>query len=803
MIEIRSDNDVEIGLNIKLFRNHCEQYGAKSAGLALLPREWTPAYVSVSTCLHKAWQGDRAALSQIIDLRPELEAWMQSVRSGPCDGFIVRSSGLDELMADRGKLLSVQVPANADFNCVHSAAVEIFEHAKDRGGAQSIAIVVQIYLIPDGAGHLSNEVRLSPTRNQWIYEVDVPTWLAPKGLNSKFAPRPDPTMALRVQGSLPHATMRSVGLWINDTVGPRAHIEWFVSRKNFWVAQIDLEWPELDEGINPLDSSESSAAHQPVPAAAKVFRAHQIGVSTPWKKLKNLEEFDFTENNSPCLYLATAADVHNSICAEDTALAEEINLLTASRAVIRMEVHSSRVKPFNLPRTDTVDGYAAVKWLREQIEEYRPLVDKDEEIAFILHAFLPAKAGVWAYADPGQPIAFVDALWGLPDGLQVLPHDAYQVDVRQKKVSAQKIRFKPRFLMETSDGTWKYVDVLRAKSRSSTLSDKDAIEIGVRTAAIAEKLQQRAQIMWFSGVEPQYGVGRNLPWFRAREMVDPAPRQSAKFPSFRISKHRDLDSVPLTPVALLLDPEAELIRDDTFLDAVIAKAMERRLPVEIQGSTLSHTYYRLFSAGVAVNPPKFGDYSRSRKRRVFVKLVRDKIPDQIKKGGEIVIEARLPKSDISFALLGKLIEEIREFQIAKNSSEAIEEMADIVEVLRAISTEFELGWDDIEASRIEKRKIRGGFDERRVLLETSLSKPDLQEEQLREISLQDFEQPHTVGECGLLFPYSALFSKVAQGRLDLNEYTLEISVRLAPQGVIVSVEQRRRSLSRETQLELF
>jgi predicted house-cleaning noncanonical NTP pyrophosphatase (MazG superfamily) len=597
--------------------------------------------------------------------------------------------------------------------------------------------------------------------------------------------------------------MRSVGLWINETVGPRAHIEWFVSRKNFWVAQIDLEWPELDEGINPLDSSESSTEHRPTPAAARVFSAHQIGVSTPWKKLKNLEEFDFAENNSPRLYLATAREVQNSVGVGDTALADEINLLTAGRAVIRMEVHSSRVKPFNLPRTDTVDGYAAVKWLKERIEEYRPLVDNDEEIAFILHAFLPAKAGVWAYADPGQPIAFVDALWGLPDGLQVLPHDAYQVDVRQKKVSAQKIRFKPRFLTETSDGTWKYVNVLRAKSRSSTLSDKDAIEIGVRTAAIAEKLQQRAQIMWFSGVEPQYSVGRNLPWFRARETVDPAPRQSAKFPSFRISRHRDLDSVPLTPVALLLDPEAELIRDDTFLDAVIAKALERRLPVEIQGSTLSHTYYRLFSAGVAVNPPKFGDYSRSRKRRVFVKLVRDKIPEQIKKGGEIVVEARLPKSDISFALLGKLIEEIREFQIAKNSPEAIEEMADIVEVLRAISTEFEIGWDDIEASRIRKRKMRGGFDERRVLLETSLSKPDLQEEQLREISLQDFEQPHTIGERGLLFPYSALFSKVAQGRLDLNEDTLEVSVRLAPQGIVVNVEQRRRSLSRETQLELF
>ena len=54
---------------------------------------------------------------------------------------------------------------------------------------------------------------------------------------------------------------------------------------------------------------------------------------------------------------------------------------------------------------------------------------------FLFHAFLPAKSAAWAYAKPNNPVEIVDSLWRLPDGLQVLPVDTYEVNTAQNKVA--------------------------------------------------------------------------------------------------------------------------------------------------------------------------------------------------------------------------------------------------------------------------------------------------------------------------------------------------------------------------------
>jgi len=803
MAKTNSKDGLHLGTDFDLFSEQCRTYGAKSAGLSILPKDWTPPYFSISVDLYRWWKDKTTGHFYVEQLEQQINNWIDGHRDLIADDIIVRSSGVTESMADRGQLLSLTAGRDATYQDVRDAAFKIFKHAQDRGLRQEIAIVAQFFLKPDGAGHLSNEVRLSPTRNQWVYEVAMPTWIAPRGLNSKFAPRPDSSTPLRVQGTLPHATMRSVGHWINETVLPRAHIEWFVSRGIFWIAQLDLEWRELDEGLDPRQPTVFRPQFSPDPKAATVFNLYKLGDKTRWKKLKNLRDFDFTAENCPRLFWATGEDIDAAIRGGAAKLSEEIDRITAGRAVIRMEVISETVKSFNMPRTDTVDGQSAIKFLSDNLLHYGPLVDRLDDIAFFIHAFIPASAGAWAYAVPGQPIAYVDALWGLPDGLQVLPHDTYQIDVRHEIVSAKKIRFKPRFLTETDKGTWQYANVMCSKSRTSTLTDKDAIAIGVRTASIANRIQKPAQIMWFSGVPADYSIDANLPWFRAREVVDPAPRHSTKFPPFKITNAADLLKVPLRPVTLLLDPEAELIRNDAFLSAVIAKATADRLPVEIQGSALSHVYYRLFSADVAVNPPKFGEYSRVRGRRTFLKIVRDKIPEQIASGGEIVVEARLPKADAPVALLGKLLEEIREYHIASSNLEATEELADVLEVIMAVAKNGDIQWSAVEESRIAKLERRGGFEERRVLLETSFSGPDPKEEQLREVSLQEFEEPQPVGDKGLIFPYSALFSHASTGQLKIGSGTLHLLLRMEAQGILVRFRHVPYSNTDETQLELF
>ncbi len=98
----------------------------------------------------------------------------------------------------------------------------------------------------------------------------------------------------------------------------------------------------------------------------------------------------------------------------------------------------------------------------------------------------------------------------------------------------------------------------------------------------------------------------------------------------------------------------------------------------------------------------------------YNKLLRDNIPEYIrKKGGE-------PQYHIADAaeywskLKEKLLEEVQEF----NSDESIEEFADILEVLDAVKTYKNFDPREIEKIKSKKSQERGTF-QKRIILEES------------------------------------------------------------------------------------
>ncbi len=95
----------------------------------------------------------------------------------------------------------------------------------------------------------------------------------------------------------------------------------------------------------------------------------------------------------------------------------------------------------------------------------------------------------------------------------------------------------------------------------------------------------------------------------------------------------------------------------------------------------------------------------------YNKLVRDKIPEIIKKNGEIAIMHIAKKKEYEKALMQKLQEEINEF--TENS--CMEEMADILEVIYSICEVKKFGRFELETLRKEKAKKRGGFKKRIIL----------------------------------------------------------------------------------------
>ena len=101
------------------------------------------------------------------------------------------------------------------------------------------------------------------------------------------------------------------------------------------------------------------------------------------------------------------------------------------------------------------------------------------------------------------------------------------------------------------------------------------------------------------------------------------------------------------------------------------------------------------------------------------KLVRDLIPEIIRKKGLTPVVRTIEQKEWVPLLLKKLDEELAELR----ASMAIEEIADVMEVLFALSRELGTPADELLSVMMRKRAERGGF-ENGVFLEEILDKPE-------------------------------------------------------------------------------
>lgn len=93
------------------------------------------------------------------------------------------------------------------------------------------------------------------------------------------------------------------------------------------------------------------------------------------------------------------------------------------------------------------------------------------------------------------------------------------------------------------------------------------------------------------------------------------------------------------------------------------------------------------------------------KKIMYEKLVRDRIPEIIEKSGKKPEVSRISLGEMGRTLDEKLREEVGEFF----ESHSPEEIADILEVLRAEAELMRVPWDEVERIRARKREERGGF----------------------------------------------------------------------------------------------
>ncbi|GMG74334.1 MULTISPECIES: nucleoside triphosphate pyrophosphohydrolase [Priestia] len=102
----------------------------------------------------------------------------------------------------------------------------------------------------------------------------------------------------------------------------------------------------------------------------------------------------------------------------------------------------------------------------------------------------------------------------------------------------------------------------------------------------------------------------------------------------------------------------------------------------------------------------------------YNKLVRDKIPTIIEKSGNTFKPRVLQRDEYQNELKEKAKEELQEYIEAQTHQDAIEELADLLEVMHALAAVHGATPEQLEKVREEKAEERGKFDGRIYLVET-------------------------------------------------------------------------------------
>jgi predicted house-cleaning noncanonical NTP pyrophosphatase (MazG superfamily) len=463
-----------------------------------------------------------------------------------------------------------------------------------------------------------------------------------------------------------------------------------------------------------------------------------------WDKLKVLDElWEPDAGHKPTLFYVPVCDLalprEQAVCQR---LADEFRaLIGPDNIVVRTSVRAGAEKLPNLPRTESVNPGAAAAWCLAKLTEFLEQGYDLKILAFVAHRFIAARASAWVRAEPGNPVVEIHGLWGLPDALQYCAYDIWEVHV-PTEVATDYPDYKSNMLIARDEGGWEYVRVKNDLARGLSIGRREALDLAVRTALIAQRIGRSCHVMWFVGCVDVNGEHYSLPWYwiEAHDAAKNLDRSNynviaisdaAELAAFeRRTDSRSRQAIELKPTDL------DLMRDGKFIERVGDVAKKAKVPVLLAGSTLAHAYYQLRRHGCTVVTRSEKEHSRIRRNMSLGKLVRDKIPARIAQRQEAEITRKVPREFMKGYLTGKLLEEAMEVRSAEGQEQKTIELADVYEVIRALAQAEQISLEDIVASADKKKEYAGGFDEGLVLIQTGILS--------REASaMRDADQPLT------------------------------------------------------------
>lgn len=725
--------------------------GQKAVGLSKLPNTWVPQWISVPFSICQSAQISRVTWHDIAKL---LLSEFEDVHE-----LIVRSSSQSEDLETRGWFSSQRCTNEIDklSLCLWCVATQTpLDESNVFCSDKPIvcAPIVQTYVPGILVGHLSNEYRHAQRNVDFLYEIE---WKKGQGNNSE----PSPPRSFRLDRPIqPVSTshrpavgssnaieldkgMKTIGRWIASNT-KRAHVEWLVSQKNLFIVQLDED--SLPVPIKPMSQCDYDSAYPRIIEGLAIFSP--LSKEEKYLNLrKTRSHFLLREAKAfvPPIYVADNLDRLDWCLGKiPEILYADLSKLSCVKLIVRFDVSCTHRNWSNLP---TIGPSKDVKKIAASLcKAIQQLVDRDiplSEITLVAHHFIVASASAWSEAKPRAEKIRIDANWGLPDGLQTFAHDTYIWDLKNKKITPD-IRYKDRFIDVTCDGTW---ITRRAYPRlaSESCCEKETVqEIAEITARVAEICACPVRIMWFLDVlagadenyssfmpwivvepeederdfwgQPEYWLelaeDRTKLWKKAKLSTAKVVSNSSSLELFNAKP----DSFDLGGKHVLFQPEVSFVRDRKFVESfaqIINTNSKQIWTVIYEGSMLSHTPYQLRKLGIKVLP--LLEKAREPRRIFSRKLVRDLIPEKISDSGEYADTIELKENEYNQALRQKLIEEALEVAYADENDDLIEELADVMAVMKALTKFIGVPWSKIEEAELEKRRKRGGFEKRLYL----------------------------------------------------------------------------------------
>jgi predicted house-cleaning noncanonical NTP pyrophosphatase (MazG superfamily) len=477
-----------------------------------------------------------------------------------------------------------------------------------------------------------------------------------------------------------------------------------------------------------------------------VFRDAQPADYLAYRKLANAALYTSLGYEMPSFYVLDDQSVITSVLESGSIMAgvdSDLRELTIRPLVLRTDgTGIPAAKREMLPRSEELrNAEAAAKWLSNEFRNSVSTLELGKDgLCLIGHHFIPAVASAWAGASPGKRWVRVEALWGIPESLYWYPHDTYEIDTEKAALNENyadavypirsKRRFKGIFIAPDANGAWVMQETAQPDDWNLTIkSDKHLSEIAHTTRRICEKVGKPVQVMWFVGVHNDASRHSVLPWYHSTEAEEGAPT-SAPRKKIRISQelyirnHKDWSDLEEAVRSgkqverIIVEPsDPEIIRNQDFATKLGAFAQQNRIVVVLAGGILSHAYHALRRSGAAVECVDL--YGANEERTEFNKVVRDKVPAQIADRGEQFEIVTLDGDALNVALRRKLVEEALETLDAKDGTEILAELADVVEVVKALTRSMQVTESQLEEERSRKEHSKGGFNDSLMLLRTA------------------------------------------------------------------------------------